>query len=180
MIKWFPRLILMVIAVVVIALIVRHYANRDVDGSEVSRAAYIARLYYDDIIMYTDEETKRVYPGIVDREKFTAERLEQFFEPRSSLIGVGSIASRLELVTAGETIVIYTDQKTYEQYIGFAQAGVMGRGSGTYETLMLPVSVRTGNDLGPGTLNITVVRTGGRTEEDSATPRETAPRGSIQ
>ena len=55
MMEWFPRIIMLVVAVIVITVLVNYYSNRDVEGDAVERAAMIYRLYYDgNLIMYKD------------------------------------------------------------------------------------------------------------------------------
>ena len=154
MLEWVPRLVLMTVAVVVIAFLVTYYADRDVDEAALARAAYVYRIHYGNVIMYTDEHTKRVYPGTIDMSKFTSVRLDDVFVQRTGK----RIASELTLSSDGVTTTIYNDKRTYDQYLPLAQNAVAGVGSATMETVTWPVTVKTGEERRPGTLKITVVR----------------------
>jgi hypothetical protein len=156
-IPWITRLMLMIVAVVIIALLVRYYANRDVQESEMAKQALFYRLYYDDIIMYTDEATKRVYPGVVDLQHFTNERLQEVFIPSNR--GVPTLAACLRLLEGEKELKkICTDEQGYNNFISQARADWEGPGGATYHAQTLPVSIKDGNTERPGQLEITIVR----------------------
>lgn len=149
MLEWIPRLLMMMVAVLVIALLVRYYSHREIDEAPLARSAYIYRLYYDDLLMYADPVTKRVYPGVVDLEKFDGRILERTFQ--------GRISSEIVL-TGCHARTIHHNQTMYLQYLPLAQAGIAGPGSATMEAAVFPVTIRHRQAACPGMLNITVVR----------------------
>ena len=146
--EWFPRLILLLAAIVILALLVRYFADRDLDPSEVHIETYLARLHYDDIIMYSDA-TGRVYPGVIDYEKFNSSPIDEAY-------GItGAISSKLTL-TGCENEEIYHDQNTYINAKPFSIP--IGPGGSTVKEQLFPVTIKSALGDCPGTLNITVVR----------------------
>ncbi|HIH23609.1 TPA: hypothetical protein HA251_01100 [Candidatus Woesearchaeota archaeon] len=162
MMEWFPRIIMLVVAVIVITVLVNYYSNRDVEGDAVERAAMIYRLYYDgNLIMYKDPLIGRTYPGIIDLERFDEKRLADTYSGRSALSDESRIAACLELNwTQGrhEPRVICTDRRTFEKYSPLAQSGLFGAGGASMERASFPVTIKDKSSLAPGTLTITVVR----------------------
>lgn len=152
-IVWFPRLIMLAVAVVVIALLVRHYANRDVDAAQVTIAAHEYRLYYGDIIMYQEEDTKRIYPGIVDLQKFSNERLAEVFSSEARLSSCLAISSR-ECPQFDETICF--NKNLYDLHL--AQANLQGASGANVRNIVYPVTLRMDAQACAGFLNMTIVR----------------------
>ena len=153
MLEWFPRLIMLAVAIVVIALLVRHYANRDVDVANVSIAAHEYRLYYGDVIMHQENETKRVYPGIVDLRKFSEERLTDTFNS-DARISSCLVLSSSQCPQFDETICF--NRNLYDLHL--AQARLEGASGASVRNVVYPVTLRMDAQSCPGFLNITIVR----------------------
>jgi hypothetical protein len=157
--EWFPRLIMFAVAVVVIVIMVRVYTERDVEAPELARAAYLYRIQYGDIIMYHDNETRRVYPGIVDMRKFTDERMDATFVKKEPSEDRSMIASQLVLTPMKGCAIpaktIYNNRKTFELY---AHINAQGQGGATQESDTYPVTARDGGTECGALLNITIVR----------------------
>ena len=162
LIEWFPRVVLLAVAVIVIVVLVSYYSNRDASSADTERAARLYRLYYDgNIFTYTDQQTKRVYPGVVDLQYFTDQRLAGIFVGRSALSGESRVASCLTLTwddgSAPERTVC-DDKATFGHYLPLAQLGAVGAQSATMDNVTLPVAIRDGATLSAGRLNIVIVR----------------------
>ena len=154
MLEWFPRLIMLLVAVIVIVMLVRFFAYREVDASELHRASYAYRLYYDnDLLAYRDPVTGRAYPGVVDYARLTERLLDEGY-------GItGRISSAVTVTGACvETRTVYHDKATYDQFIGFARFGTLGPGGATMEERLTPITIIDGSERCAGTLNITIVR----------------------
>jgi hypothetical protein len=157
MFPWITRLGLMIVAVVVIALLVRYYANRDVQEAEITKQALLYRLYYDDIVMYADPATKRVYPGIVALNQVNNERLAKFFPAQPGK--VPTLAACLRLLEGDKEISkACTNEQAFNNFISQARADWQGPGGATYETQTWPVSIKDANSERPGFLEVTIVR----------------------
>jgi len=148
--EWIPRLLLLLIALTIIVILVRYYADRTIDAADLERNTYLYRIYYDDIIMFSDE-TGRVYPGIVDIRKFTEKELNDVF-------GIDKkISSCLTLLTSCTTDTpVCHDKATFDQYLPFARFGTLGPGSATIQETIFPITIHP--DGCTGSLNITIVR----------------------
>lgn len=162
MIEWFPRMILLVVAVVVIFVLVNYYSNREIDGGGVERSALLYRLYYDgNLIMYKDPLTGRSYPGIVDIRSFDEKALAAKFPGRTALAQESRVAACLELVSDQgpyQPRTICTDRQTFEHYKPIAESGMGGPQGASIERASFPVAIKDGTTQSSGTLTITVVR----------------------
>ncbi len=152
--EWFPRLIVLAVAIVVIALLVRYYSNRDIDAAQMDRAAHIYRIYYDDIIMYSDPQTKRVYSGIVDMGSMDEKRLSDVFS-NSSRIG-SCITTKPDPGCGIAEKTICQNKVVYD--LGTSQMEETGIGAATREVATFPVTLKDGEMRCTGVLSITVVR----------------------
>lgn len=145
MLSWIPRLAMMLVAVVIIGMLVRYYAEREIESDDLERATYLYRIYYDDILNVVDE-TGRVYPSILDPTKFTDEALNKVFGTH------GTISSCLTVTSACLTKTICHDKETYDLYTPFIHT--IGKQGATTEQHLFPITV----DSCTGFLNITIVR----------------------
>lgn len=154
MIEWLPRLIVLLVAVLVIALVVRYYTQRDIDASRTDFAAYLSRLERDPAVYaWTDPSTGRTAPGMIDATKLTPGRLD------GALTSTGTIASRVNI--SGSCIQPfgdYHDQALFERTFPLAAIGIAGVGSATLERRALPVVIVHGAQRCVGTMTILAVR----------------------
>ena len=67
---WILRFIFLAILMVSIGLVVSKYINVRVDVSSIESAIFLERIFSSNAIMFQDSVTLRVYPGIVELEKF--------------------------------------------------------------------------------------------------------------
>jgi hypothetical protein len=164
MLEWFPRLILLMVATVLIVVITSYYSGREVDSAQVEMNAHFYRVYYDDIIMYKDPATGRVYPGIVDKAKFTESRLTDVFKTKDST-GEARVAScyTLHYFTSGGIIIddasakdnrICTDKEMVDHFTPIADNEWIGAGAAKIMRFTMPITVR---DVEKGTDEIATI-----------------------
>ena len=163
MTDWIIRILFMAAAVVVIVMLVRSYADREIDSSQLGRSAYLYRLYYSDVIMYKDSVTGRIYPGVVDMSKLTTARLDGIFVMKEPSDDRAMIASHITATPRDGCAMasrdIYNNKDTYDANVNFAGgSGPNDRGRATAELVLLPVTLKDGGAECPGFLNITIVR----------------------
>jgi len=153
MLDWIPRLIVLLIAVAIVSLVVRSYANRDVDAGSTEIAAYLARIERDPRLwLWEDPATGRATPGVLDAAKLQAGDLDAFF-------GVtGAIASKARIDAPCIAFEDTHDSVTYDLFAPIALAGLQGRGGAAFERRTLPVTVVSGTNRCTGTLTLSVVR----------------------
>jgi hypothetical protein len=155
MIDWIPRLIVLLVALTIVALVVRSYADRDVDASSTQIAAYLARLERDEkFYLWKDPVSGRSTPGVIDAAKLTPETLNTQY-------GItGTIASKV--VINASCIALYEayhDKVLYDRFFSLAALErITGPGGATLERWALPVTIVNGNDRCAGMMHITVVR----------------------
>jgi hypothetical protein len=138
---WLFRLVMMAVTIIILIMLVRVYTNRDADAPELHRATYLYRLYYDDIIMYSDPVTGRVYPGVIDLAKFNDGALNNVFVLRS--VPNTRISSKLILTPERDCLIpsktIYNNKEVFER--NFFYTATM-KGGNTKENFTMPVTVR--------------------------------------
>ena len=160
MLEWFPRIMMMTVAVIIIVMLVRVYTDRDVDTPDLHRATYLYRLYYGDIIMYSDPKTMRVYPGIVDVSKVTTEKLDAVFNERDPAQVWAKISSRITIIPAEgcavSVPVAYNNKETFDKFS--LLSNVQMAGGATEDDVTFPVTIKDGARTCAGLLNITIVR----------------------
>ena len=154
MIEWLPRLIVLLVAMLVIALVVRYYTQREIDAQRPDLAAYLARLERDPAVYaWSDPYTGRAVSGTVDATKLVDNRLD------TALSVTGTIASRVNI--SGSCIQPFGDhhdQVLFERSFPFAAVGVAGAGSATLERRSIPVTIVNGAQRCPGMMTVIVVR----------------------
>ncbi|MBR9700268.1 hypothetical protein GOV11_00175 [Candidatus Woesearchaeota archaeon] len=155
---WFPRLMLMMVAIIIIVFLVRFFTDRDLQDQEVHTAAIMYRIYYDDIIMYSDPLTKRVYPGIIDLDKWDRFRANDIFVQDTVFARAGA---KLEIIDDGGCGSRFKEQyifkETFDKIYSLARAGVIGRQSGTILEETWPVTYKRGDRECAGIMKVIVV-----------------------
>jgi|SRR3989338_726577 len=74
-----PKLIIITLTVIVVILGLSIFYFKELDLSDVEGGALSRRFFYsEDCMAYSDGE--RVYPGIIDLQKFNQERLKRCYE----------------------------------------------------------------------------------------------------
>jgi len=153
MLEWFPRLILLLVAVVVIATLVIVFTNRTTDSPELGRAAYAYHIYYSHLIMLQDEQTGRVYPGIVDTKKMESVVFDEVF--------VQSNIGATITMTPIDGCPLQSIKKIHNSNIvdasGFSTS-VNGIGASTREQFTFPITITSDATSCAGTLVIDVIR----------------------
>lgn len=81
MLIWIPRILFIIVIMFAIMALVRSYVTITLDTSEVEANIFANRIVYSkNGISYFDSELDRVYPGIIDVEKFNSQQTEKFLE----------------------------------------------------------------------------------------------------
>ena len=110
MLNWvFYRIPIIVIVFVFYLMVLRSPFVYDLETHEVENSIFIKRLTYSpNLLAYKDQTTKRVYPGIIDLEKFDTEKIKE------NLINNNNrFAAYLELINLenGEEYQAYVNEK---------------------------------------------------------------------
>ena len=78
MLMWIPRIIFLVFVMFAVIILIRSFIVEKVDVAELEANIFANRLLYSpNSISFTDHDTGRVYPGIIDSNKFKAGIAEQ-------------------------------------------------------------------------------------------------------
>ena len=93
MIMFIPKMIFLAITAVVITVMVYIFTFQDIKIDTLEMQTLVEEMYNSPVLMYQDLLTKRVYPGIVDFDKFNSIDLSQ------QIVTVrNNIAMKIELV----------------------------------------------------------------------------------
>ncbi|MBN2368474.1 hypothetical protein JXC34_05640 [Candidatus Woesearchaeota archaeon] len=101
-------------------------------------------------LAYQDPDTGRVYPGIIDKEKFTQETIDAAFK----VIDNTRIAARIELESiSGEDLgSIYINENWYDRWTPYTAFERFDR-----DVFRKIVQIKTEKDIIPGVIKIHVV-----------------------
>jgi hypothetical protein len=155
---WFIRIMMLIAAIVIVVMLVRVYTNRHVESQELHKNTYLYRLYYSDLIMFSDAKTTRVYPGIVDYNKLTDQRLDETFPKpveREDAIIASKIVVTPKCSLAPKTA--FNNKESFEHFKAF-DGTLGGAGGAIQETFTFPVTARQDKTACQATLEITIVR----------------------
>lgn len=77
MLMWIPRILFLVIVMFSVVILIRSFVVEKVDVTELEANIFANRLLYSqNSISFVDEDTERVYPGIIDLTKFNSKEME--------------------------------------------------------------------------------------------------------
>ena len=154
--------IIFIISVGVFVFFIIHF-EKDIDTFPVESEIFADRILYSNSgLWYYDENISRLYPGILELDKFNnKERMESSL---NQTINYGDENKR----TAAELILedsqgnkfgpIYYNEQKYKEWIEWYKAGVKkGAGARQGETRKIVVTIKKGNELSAGTLTMTIL-----------------------
>lgn len=154
MIFWIPKLIFLAITIVTVMMLIYVFYYQDVK-SDVAEMQILIEGTYSSWFAYQDPLTKRVYPGIVDAEKFKSDEF-------SLETARNNIAMKVNLVIDGQTFTRYyvsgsesTDQNfnSFEALIDYPER----ISKLTQYPMTKQVSVMEGDELKKGNLEFFVL-----------------------
>ena len=113
MMMWIPRIIFLVAVMFAVVILVSSFVTEKVDVQELEANTFANRvLYSPNTISYRDEDTGRVYPGIIDLSKFKTDAEDKL--SKSIYYGNNNrkIAAKITLKNldnSEENLVFYND-----------------------------------------------------------------------
>ncbi len=149
-----------VIAVASFVFLIVH-VDKDIDTFDVEIATILSRiLYSDNELWFYDEEIDRLYPGILDFENFESGSMEESLN-RVMHYGEENKRAAAEIILKeGEMQYdpIHYNKEKYREWIPRYKAG-WSKGVGGYQAKnqVFKVLIKKGEELIPGTLEITVI-----------------------
>lgn len=120
--------------------------------AEAETKIYAERLIFsNECLAYFTPATDRVYPGIIDSNKFTTERISMCM----NFSAPGRAALKAELIENGVSLEAFYNKEKFPLWYGLSEL----RGSGSYEKhqILMPVSVFENGEFHNAIINITVV-----------------------
>ncbi len=164
LLEWFPRIIMLIIAVLLIIFLVSFFMNRDIKTADAHISAYTFRMMTDaEIFTYADPEINRAYPGVIELSRFQTEHIDTVLNNKG-LSQWGQISSEMCLISDNDcgvfgdtkSMVVYNNEETFKRYQPFTST--VGRGAANERTFRYPVTVTDGTERCSAVLRITVVR----------------------
>ncbi|MBD3203997.1 hypothetical protein GF327_06865 [Candidatus Woesearchaeota archaeon] len=150
----FIRIPLVIIVLIFYLMILNMHNSTELSGHNIENIILIKRLLYSPgLLAYQDTQTGRVYPGIIDIEKFDTKIIESVLLNKNN-----RIAANLELknIKTGEIKRIYINEErasAWDDYITFDEF------DSSFQKRHVRISQN--NQFYPGTLKIKVyVRNG--------------------
>lgn len=125
-IMWIPKILFLIIVFIVTIILIRKFLVTGIDVFQPEASTLMnSFLYSPHGLSYRDPGTGRVYPGIIDLEKFNAETtaasLDRAFNFGKENKHVAAQFRLKSMVTAEEKVVYYNQEK-YEYWSTLAKA----------------------------------------------------------
>ncbi len=153
---WILRIVFMAAVIVSLGVVTGNYISARVDISQPQANALNYRILFDDLLLYRDKYTNRVYPLVYDSAALGMSQ-EDFERKISARIGYDPTIS-----FAGAVLSLKGDRidKTYSfNKPAFDRLQALSQtlfGESTHTTTIYPVIVRDSSGLKPATLKLEV------------------------
>lgn len=151
-----PYIVLTAMVIVGIYFIVDYYVNLSVNVRSLEFEVLTSRILYSpNSVMYTDNFSGTVFPGIIELANFTDQTLDNAIQ----YTGDRHIPAKLEIYDADRRLVkaAYVDKLTYQHLEPLAASKIQGASSGELYVRTLPVVFRINNINQPGFLRIQAI-----------------------
>ena len=156
LLEQFPKILLTVAVMIGIFLLVSSFLKINLNIKPVEVEVLFNRLMYSpNSIIYTDNITGRVYPGIISLDNFTNETLDRAI----SYSYERHISAKLELYDSSDGLIdtIYLNGLWYNRLEPLAVSGQSGSSSATIQTRTMPIVYRKNAINSPGKIIITII-----------------------
>lgn len=113
----FYKLPIIVIVGVFFILVLRSYYDVGLSTHNTENIILMKRLLYsDNLLAYQDEVSKRVYPGIIDIDKFTTTNLEENLENKNNRLAVNLELINLETEESSRAYINEDRARAWDDY----------------------------------------------------------------
>lgn len=151
-----PYIVLTLIVMTGIFTLVNIYINITVDTKPLQREILFNRIMYSpDSIIYTDDITGKVYPGVIDWDRFTNETLDNSIKYSYEK----HMAAKLELYDLKKDLVktAYLNNIWYNRLEPLARNRIKGAGSAWIYPRSVPTLYRKNEINRPGYLRVEII-----------------------
>ncbi len=151
-----PDILLTVIVMVSVFVLVSLLINRNVEVQDIQDDIFVYRLLYSpSSITFEDNNTGRVYPGVIDAKKVTDDALDKTMAYSYER----HITARLDLLSFDEQHVAtaYYNKIWYNRLEPLARAQLLGLGGAKLYYHVFPVVYKENGVSKPGLLKIRVI-----------------------
>jgi len=153
----FPKILLTIAVMAGIFLLVGYYTSLTINIKPVEVEVLFNRIMYSpNSIMYMDNVTGRVHPGIINLDNFTDETLDRAINYSYER----HLAAKLDLYGSDRRKLVsttYLNKVLYERLEPLAVSGQKGAGSADIKTRANPVIYRKDGVNYPGFLKISII-----------------------
>lgn len=151
---WIPKIILLVAVILVVLFLVRLYIVTKIDIKDAEAIVLVNRIMFSPHgFSYYDEKINRVYPGVIDLEKFNDSILEKIAYLPENLL----ISAKLTLTDMDKNPIktIYYNKPWYDNWL--PMAGISGPGGKTKITKTYYVLLKQGDEIKQAVLKFEVL-----------------------
>ncbi|HYD03027.1 MAG TPA: hypothetical protein VEC16_01895 [Alphaproteobacteria bacterium] len=150
------RIGFLIVALVVFFMLINFFILNKIDTKEIQAEIVVSRILYSDAIMYEDENTLRVYSGIVDMKKFNDETINAKINYPIKRHATASI-ELIDNVEGKIVETIYLNKAQYDNLNILASGDLEGKGGATKYPKTYPVTYYDKGNYKYGTLKIIVI-----------------------
>jgi len=134
------RIGVMTVALLAFFLLINYYINNKLETNMLQAETIANRILYSDAIMYSDENTFRVYPGIVDLKKFNDDNIKNYIQYTNERhVGIKmKILNKNPDKTKQFVAEAYVNKDNYDNLKQLL--GIPGQGSATMHVRSYPIT----------------------------------------
>jgi hypothetical protein len=150
------RIGFLMVALLAFFLLVNMYISNKMDTNRLEAEVLANRIIYSDTIMYQDAKTSRIYPGIVDMDRFDEGILNTNIDYQNKR----HIAANITLINNQNGAIvgdIYLNKQQYAELNILTMQKSTGKGSATHYIKNYPVTYKNTNGYDYGTLVIDII-----------------------
>jgi hypothetical protein len=151
-----PYILLTVLVMAGVFFLMNMFTNLSIEIKPVQREVFFYRtLYAPHSIMFTDEKTGVVYPGVIDMNKFNTSVLDE----SARYVYDRQIAAKLTLfdLEMKEIKTIYYNENWFERLYPLAKARLIGKSSASLSLKLVPVIFKDGDVQRDGWLRVEII-----------------------
>jgi hypothetical protein len=150
------RIGFLIVALVVFFMLINFFILNKLETQDLQAQVLSNRIIYSDAIMYEEENTFRIYSGIVDMKKFNDETINEKINYPIKRHATASI-ELIDNVDGKSIKTIYLNKAQYDNLNILASSSTEGKGGAAKYPKTYPVTYYDKGDYRFGTLKIMII-----------------------
>ena len=158
MLAWLPRLFFLIAVVLSIVILAKATIKTEIDVFDANSEIFFQRIVYgNDGFSYIDNNINRLYPAIIDIERFKNQNMEKAFYYGDENREVGARIILRDFEGTIQESIKYNQEFYDEKDVLVRADWTEGKGTVRSTTKKVYVLIRDGNEIKEGTLEVKII-----------------------